>query len=93
MGDVFRVHFVQDNELRGVIEQTIRVEWDKVAEYFDCINDKDVLLLDDNIGQGTSIISTCDEILAYYAPKSITVLTLFSEKYDKDGKEITRVNK
>lgn len=88
MGDTFRTHFIKDNKLREVIEQTIRIEWSKVAEYFDCINDKDILLLDDNIGHGTSIINTCDEILTYYAPKTITVLTLFSEKYDKDGNEI-----
>lgn len=88
--DIFRVHYIKDPQLRTTIEQTIRIEWNAVAKYFDAINDKDILLLDDNIGYGTSIINTCDEILTYYSPKSITVLTLFSEKYDKDGKEITR---
>lgn len=88
--DIFRVHYIKDPQLRTTIEQTIRIEWNTVAKYFDAINDKDILLLDDNIGYGTSIINTCDEILTYYSPKSITVLTLFSEKYDKDGKEIIR---
>ena len=88
--DIFRVHYIKDPQLRTTIEQTIRIEWNAVAKYFDAINDKDILLLDDNIGYGTSIINTCDEILTYYSPKSITVLTLFSEKYDEDGKEITR---
>lgn len=88
--DIFRVHYIKDPQLRTTIEQTIRIEWNSVAKYFDAINDKDILLLDDNIGYGTSIINTCDEILTYYSPKSITVLTLFSEKYDKDGKEIIR---
>ncbi len=88
--DIFRVHYIKDPQLRTTIEQTIRIEWNSVAKYFDAINDKDILLLDDNIGYGTTIINTCDEILTYYSPKSITVLTLFSEKYDKDGKEIIR---
>lgn len=88
--DIFRVHYIKDPQLRTTIEQTIRIEWNTVAKYFDAINDKDILLLDDNIGYGTTIINTCDEILTYYSPKSITVLTLFSEKYDKDGKEIIR---
>jgi hypothetical protein len=44
------------------------------------INDKDILILDDTISEGTTISRMCECVLDLYVPKSITIITLFSSK-------------
>lgn len=88
---VYRSHYMKNPEIRSVIEQTFKVKDDDVYKYIKAINNKDILILDDNVGFGSSIRNACDEILTFYSPKSITVLTLFSEKYDSDGNQINRI--
>ncbi len=44
----------------------------------DKINDKNILILDDTIASGQTISTFCDTILKNYAPKSVTIITLFS---------------
>ena len=88
MGDKYRTHLMRNRDIRTVVEQTIRIDYPQVAKYFDNINGKDVLFVDDNIGRGSSIRISTRELQRYFTPNSITFLTLFSEKYDKYGKEI-----
>ena len=87
MGDTFRTHFIKDNKLREVIEQTIRIEWNTVAKYFDAINDRYIFIVDDGTEDKESVIDLREEILTYYSPKSITVLTLFADKFDNKTKK------
>lgn len=88
--DIFRVHYIKDPQLRTTIKQTIRIEWNTAAKYFDAINDRDILIVDDGTEDKESVIDVREEILAYYSPKSITVLTLFADKFDnKTKKNIT----
>lgn len=85
---IYRSHLMKNQAIRSVIDQTFKIEERHAAKYIEAINGKDVLLLDDNVGHGSTIKTACKEMLSYYKPKSITVLTLFSEKYDAKGKEI-----
>jgi hypothetical protein len=80
--DIFRVHYIKDPQLRTTIEQTIRIEWNTVAEYFDAINDRYIFIVDDGTEDKESVIDLREEILTYYSPKSITVLTLCADKFD-----------
>ena len=79
---IFRVHYIRKLALRTIIEQTIRIEWSAVAKYFDAINDRDILIVDDDTAGNDSVIYVRKEILTYYSPKSITALTLFADKFD-----------
>lgn len=90
MGEKYRTHLMRNKDIRTIVEQTIRIDYPQVARYFDSINGKDVLFVDDNIGRGSSIRVATRELQRYYTPNSITFLTLFSEKYDNYGKGIKR---
>lgn len=79
---IFRAHYIRKLALRTIVEQTIRIEWSAVAKYFDAINVRDILIVDDGTAGKESVIDVREEILAYYSPKSITVLTLFADKFD-----------
>ena len=48
--------------------------------YYKDINGKDILLIDDTLTFGQSIVESVNLILDAYTPKSITVLTMFSRK-------------
>ena len=85
--DIFRVHYIKDPQLRTTIEQTIRIEWNTVAKYFDAINDRYIFIVDDGTEDKESVIDLREEILTYYSPKSITVLTLFADKFDNKTKK------
>ena len=85
--DIFRVHYIKDPQLRTTIKQTIRIEWNTAAKYFDAINDRDILIVDDGTEDKESVIDVREEILAYYSPKSITLLTLYADKFDDKTKK------
>lgn len=84
---IFRVHYIRESALRTIIEQTIRIEWSTAAKYFDAINDRDVFIVDDGTEDKESVIDLREEILTYYSPKSITLLTLFANKFDNKTKK------
>lgn len=84
--DIFRVHYIKDPQLRTTIEQTIRIEWNTVAKYFDAINDRYIFIVDDGTEDKESVIDLREEILTYYSPKYITLFTLFANKYDDETK-------
>ena len=88
MGDKYRTHLMHDKDIRSVVEKTIRINYPQIAKYFDSINNKDVLVIDDNIGRGSSIKVAIRELKNYYSPNSIAFLTLFSERYDPNGNEV-----
>lgn len=84
---IFRVHYIRESAVRTIIEQTIRIEWSTAAKYFDAINDRDGFIVDDGTEDKDSVIDVREEILAYYSPKSITLLTLFADKFDNKTKK------
>jgi hypothetical protein len=75
----FSYKYIQDVRLRKYITKTMEVDNEKIIEYSSYINGKDILILDDTIGSGTSISEATRAINNTFVPKSITVITLFSK--------------
>ena len=73
----FSRHLIKNNQMRDVLDSTLKLSDDRFAEFANKINDQDVLIIDDTISRGQSIKEACQIILESYAPKSITVLTIF----------------
>ena len=90
-GESFRFHKIGDIKMRKTIEHTIKAVDECMGEYVAAINDKNVLIIDDSITLGNTISETCKIVADYFCPKSITVLTLFSPLYDKNGKELVNI--
>ena len=78
-GGMFSRHFVKDREMRNVLTDTFKVSALRCARKSKYITDKDILIIDDTIGNGQTIKSACQVMMESYAPKSITVLTLLSK--------------
>ena len=75
----FSRHLIKNNQMRNVLDSTLKLSDDRFAEFANKINDQDVLIIDDTIRRGQSIKEACQIMLESYAPKSITVLTLLSK--------------
>lgn len=75
----FSRHLIKNNQMRDVLDSTLKLSDDRFAEFANKINDQDVLIIDDTISRGQSIKEACQIMLESYAPKSITVLTLLSK--------------
>lgn len=84
----FKFHCIKDMEMRKVIEHTIKLEDKYWKKYIDAINDKDVIIVDDSITLGNTIIETCKILTDNFTPKSVTVLTLLSPLYDENGERL-----
>lgn len=90
MGGVkFKFHGIDDMEMRSVIEHTIKLQDDYWGNYIDAFNGKDVVIVDDSITFGNTILESCKIITECYTPKSITVLTLLSPLYCEDGTKLS----
>lgn len=77
----FSRHLIKNNQMRDVLDSTLKLSDDRFAEFANKINGQDVLIIDDTISRGQSIKEACQIMLESYAPKSITVLTLLSKLY------------
>jgi hypothetical protein len=74
----FSFKFIKNPELRKYIKKTMKVNEIKTLDYSNFFNNKDVLVLDDTISSGKSISETTTLLSEMFIPKSITVITLFS---------------
>lgn len=77
----FTRHLIRNNNMRDVLDFTLKASTDCSAEDANNINGEDVLIIDDTISRGQTIKEACQIIQDTYAPKSITVLTLLSKLY------------
>ena len=75
----FSRHLIKNNQMRDVLDSTLKLSNDRFAEFANKINGQDILIIDDTISRGQSIKEACQIMLESYAPKSITVLTLLSK--------------
>ena len=75
----FSRHLIKNNQMRDVLDSTLKLSDDRFAEFANKINGQDILIIDDTISRGQSIKEACQIMLESYAPKSITVLTLLSK--------------
>lgn len=80
----FTRHYVTDANMRNVLTKTLKLSTDSVARYSKLIDGKDILLIDDSISRGQTIMEACQILQENYSPTSITVLTLFSKLYKDD---------
>lgn len=78
---VFTRHLVDDDRMRNVLDRTLKNNDDLIAEDAAKITDHDVLIVDDTISRGQTVKEAVKTIRSCYAPKSITVLTLFFKLY------------
>jgi phosphoribosylpyrophosphate synthetase len=74
----FSRHLIKNNQMRDVLDSTLKLSDDRFAEFANKINGQHVLLVDDTISRGQTIKRACQIMRESYAPKSITVLTLLS---------------
>lgn len=75
----FSRHLIKNNQMRDVLDSTLKLSNDRFAEFANKINGQDILIIDDTISRGQSIKEACQIMFDSYAPKSITVLTLLSK--------------
>lgn len=90
-GTAFRFHFIKDIQMRKVIEHTIKKNDKYWSNYIEAFNDKDLIIVDDSITLGNTIMETCKIVSECYTPKSITILTLMSPLYTENGKELANL--
>lgn len=84
---IFKYHLISNETYRRLIVNTLYVDETYDYEYQKVINDNNVLIVDDSITLGQSIKNCIHAITNTYNPKSISVLTMFSELFDKYGNE------
>lgn len=77
----FSRHLVTNNQMREILDFTLKLSDDRFAEFANKINGQDILIIDDTISKDQSIKEACQIMMDSYAPKSITVLTLLSKLY------------
>lgn len=75
----FSRHLIKNNQMRDILDTTLKLSNDKFAEFANKINGQDILIIDDTISRGQTIKEACNIMMESYAPKSITVLTLLSK--------------
>ena len=79
-GGIFRSHLLSDGDLRDYIANTMTYSGDDQISKLSCyINGKDIFLIDDTISKVRSIKEAIGIITTCFYPKSISILTLFSE--------------
>lgn len=76
---VFTRHLINDAKMRDTVDKTLKNNDDLITDNATKITDHDVLIVDDTISRGQTIKEAVNVIKSCYAPKSITVLTLFSK--------------
>lgn len=79
----YKKHLVKDKDIRNAVGITMEVssEWMSAA-YKENISGKDILLVDDTITYGQTIEEVLNILYDTYTPKSVTILTMFSKKFD-----------
>lgn len=78
-GGSFSRHLIKDPEMRNVLDSTLKLSEDRYAEFANKINGQDILIIDDTISRGQTVIEACRIMMESYSPKSVTVLTLLSK--------------
>lgn len=77
---IFSYSSIPSMELRKSIINTLKLT-ELGKRYCDEINGKDILLLDDSIAAGQTAESAINALNQCYTPNSISLITLFSQKF------------
>ena len=77
--DVFTYRNIKKTKLRKKLLFTMKTDFPELSPYIaSAINDKDVLIVDDTLTTGSTILSSANALLDTFDPKTITFFTLFS---------------
>lgn len=72
-GGAFAYHYIKDLDIRKHISNTM-----KLSTNGKCIEDENIIVIDDTISQGKTLSEACQLLCGSYMPKTIVGLTLFS---------------
>ena len=86
----FKYHIIDNQKLRKSILHTLDVDERSAFMYSPYINGKNIIIVDDSIAHGQTIQNAIHAISTSYVPKTISVLTMFSQLYDEKGNEINK---
>ena len=75
---IFTRIMIDNEKMRNALDRTLKKNDSLLAEDATKITDHDVLIVDDTISRGPAVLKTVNIIKSCYAPKSITILTVFS---------------
>lgn len=75
----FSRHLIKNNQMRDILDSTLKLSDDRFAEFANKINGQDILIIDDTISRGQTVSEACRIMMESYSPKSVTVLTLLSK--------------
>ena len=84
---LFKYHLIDDKDMRMSIINTLEIDKDYAFLYERYVNGKNVLIVDDSITYGQSIRNAIHAIAQAYVPKSVSVLTMFSQFWNNNGEE------
>ena len=84
---LFKWHLIDDKDMRMSIINTLEIDKDYAFLYERYVNGKNVLIVDDSITYGQSIRNAIHAIAQAYVPKSVSVLTMFSQFWNNNGEE------
>ena len=84
---LFKYHLIDDKDMRLSIINTLEIDKDYAFLYERYVNGKNVLIVDDSITYGQSIRNAIHAIAQAYVPKSVSVLTMFSQFWNNNGEE------
>lgn len=79
---IFSYTDIPDMEFRKSLINTLKLT-DQGKTYCNEINGKHILLLDDSIAAGQTVESAINALKTCYEPASISLITIFSQKYKK----------
>lgn len=79
----YKKHLITDKDIRNAVRVTMELNRNVSSLYQKDINDKDILLVDDTITYGQSLEEALSRLYDVYYPKSVTILTMFSKKYNR----------
>ena len=84
---LFKYHLIDDKDMRMSIINTLEIDKDYAFLYERHVNGKNVLIVDDSITYGQSIRNAIHAIAQAYIPKSVSILTMFSQFWKNNGEE------
>ena len=84
---LFKWHLIDDKDMRMSIINTLEIDKDYAFLYERYVNGKNVLIVDDSITYGQSIRNAIHAIAQAYVPKSVSILTMFSQFWNNNGEE------
>lgn len=81
-GGMFVYHLVKNKDARNAIKNVLTYNENANKVDINKIKSHDVLVIDDSISRGHTIINACN-LIKEFGPKKMTVLTLFSSSKNK----------